>query len=950
MDLNSSIQGIETNLIGRIEESAQFDRILGDVLKGRGQIVSLIGEAGLGKTRLLQETRKKWVSSGFAFQPLGSILSRWNQVMGISYESTQPYKLIQRLIRNFIGVTTEYVPEGVRDALDKTLSSAGIEYSKDTISLFETILGVKEKTNGSHLKGEELKKAIYEELFGILEFLVQQKPTVIAIDDLQWSDQASAELIIHLFQLVERLPILFLCSFRPDINSPAWLIKQSAETQYAYRYTEIILSPLSVENSSNLVDTLVQAELPQDIRNLILTKTEGNPFYIEEVIRTLMDNHLAYQDEETGKWSIQNEIRNITIPDNLQTFLSARIDRLEDTAKHVLQMASVIGRSFYHQVLEIILDANNELDKELNNLQRLGFIIEVSRDPYLEYMFRQALTHETAYNTILLKNRKEYHKKIGEALLQLYGDRATEYSALLGHHFYQAGDTRALNFLIQEGDTAFRLYANQEAVRFYSQAIEVAMWEENPDIEQLLYLFSCRGRAYELNSRFLKASANYIEMQDTAKRLNSKSMELAALVARAQLHSIPNDIFNLEQGMTLIKEAQSIAESQNDQIMLAKIYWITTNLLRFYSSFVDAQKVGEKAIALARDLGLEEQLAYSLTDTAHTYNFNGQVTRAKEISLEAVELWRKIGNQPMLADSLGGLSAIFTLIGDFDSAYEYSDASYEISIQIENLWGRSYSRYIIGLVDFERGNIDLAFEHLLQSREDAINSKFLAGVLLTNSFLAVLYSELGLYQKALDAIDRVHHEQMDKTELLRTINIGPQLLTWSKAGKVKEALELVEKSKNAVEKMNFISKQYYLLGLAYLKFAKSDYHGVSEQAQDTFDYFNENGVKFHNSELQLIKGKANFLLGDLETAEQSLNIAREFASSQGSIKNLWQIDYYLGQCFEMQGEIGESDPYFSKARESLGYILEHISDDVIKSTFMNRNDVKKLLEIQKKPV
>ena len=141
------------------------------------------------------------------------------------------------------------------------------------------------------------------------------------------------------------------------------------------------------------------------------------------------------------------------IPDNLQALLAARIDRLEETAKHVLQLASVIGRSFYHQVLEIISGASGELDNELNNLQRLDLILESAREPFLEYAFRQALTQETAYNTILLKHRRKFHKQVGEALLKLYPNRVDEYASVLGHHFYQAQDPRALIYFQIEGDS-----------------------------------------------------------------------------------------------------------------------------------------------------------------------------------------------------------------------------------------------------------------------------------------------------------------------------------------------------------------------------------------------------------------------------------------------------------------------------------------------------------------
>ncbi|MFN2232753.1 MAG: ATP-binding protein, partial [Anaerolineales bacterium] len=478
-------------------------------------------------------------------------------------------------------------------------------------------------------------------------------------DDLHWVDQTSAEFIVHLFQLTDRLPILFICAFRPDHTSPAWMIKQAAETDYNHRYTEINLSPLSSNESNALVNALFTSdEIPLDVRRMILEKSDGNPFFMEEVIRTLIDNDIVTQNRDNSHLIVTSRIDNFTIPDNLHALLAARIDRLEENAKHVLQLASVIGRSFNQPVLEIICDDKSELDYELNNLQRLDLILEYAREPYIEYIFRQALTQETVYNTILLKYRREFHKRVGEALLQLYPDRVDEYVSVLGYHFYQAQDPRASIYFRRAGDSAFRLYANAEAIGYYSKAIETTMWVEHPDLDQLVYLYGRRGRSFELNSQFSEALGNYKDMEELAQKYQVISVELNAIIAQAQIYSVPSTEFNLLTGLELIEKAKAMAKALNDQAALAKIYWIMTNLYRFHRSLDKAQQMGEKAIALARKLGLEEQLAYSLTDSAHTYNLNGQVVRAREVSLEAAELWRKMGNQPMLADCLGGLASI----------------------------------------------------------------------------------------------------------------------------------------------------------------------------------------------------------------------------------------------------------------------------------------------------
>jgi predicted ATPase len=773
----------------------------------------------------------------------------------------------------------------------------------------------------------------------IMELIAQQGPTVIAVDDLHWADSASAEFLVHLFQLADHLPVLFLCSFRPHHTSPAWMLKQAAEINYAHRYTQINLSPLSGSESNQMIDQLLGgAGLPDDIQRMILMKSEGNPFFMEEVVRGLIDEKKISRDQSNGKWHWNASVEGISIPDNLHSVLTARIDRLEETAKHVLQMASVVGRSFYYQVLEIVNDATDELDKELINMQRMGLILEVTRDPDIEYIFRQALTHETAYNTILLKHRREYHCRVGEALLQLFPERVEEFSSLLAHHFYQGRDPRALEYFKMKGDAAFRLYANVEAIDSYSKAIEVAKWDDDLDLEMLSDLYACLGRAYELNSEFTLALEIYKDLENLAVKLQDNKVELTALISQALIYSVPSSQFNLELGMSIVHKAQKTAEELDEREALAKIYWISMNLNRFNQSPKDAQDDGVKAIALARELNLEEQLAYSLNDTAHAYSMNGQMDRAREVSLEAAELWQKLDNLPMLADSLAGLAAISVYSGEFDLAYEYSDKAYQISQSIDNVWGQSYSRYSIGLVDFERGNVDLAFEHFEQTIRDARISKFTAGELLSRTFLSVAYAELGQSQMAIEVVEKKFDPEMENLAVARAFFLGASLLAHVRAGNLEKAEEIMEQFRDGLEGGYFIARHYFVLGQCYYYLATGEYETTLKLSSEFLLNLRETGIVFLNAELLLIMGIAYINLGMFSDAKAKLDEATKFAEQLGSRKSQWQIDYYKGVCLIAEGEQHQADKYFARSMETFEYILDHIEDPEMKAVFRSKKE------------
>jgi tetratricopeptide (TPR) repeat protein len=397
--------------------------------------------------------------------------------------------------------------------------------------------------------------------------------------------------------------------------------------------------------------------------------------------------------------------------------------------------------------------------------------------------------------------------------------------------------------------------------------------------------------------------------------------------------------------LELIEKAKAMAKALNDQAALAKIYWITTNLYRFYRSLDKAQLMGEKAIALARKLGLEEQLAYSLTDTAHTYNLNGQVIRAKEVSLEAAELWRKLGNQPMLADCLGGLASIHVFSGEYDLAYAYSDEAYEISSKIENVWGKSYSRYAIGFVDMERGNVDFAIRNFEQSIRDAREAKFLVGEILTNGWLSIMYSQYGHYQQAKDMISRMFAEQPKNVELMKPFFFGAQLLSLVLAGKVYEADEFIKKEESTDEQMSFYAVNFYQLALCHLAYVRKDYQAAIQNSKDFLKTLHNRGIEFLTAELLLLISKAQIALALWDNAQNTLGDAQIAVERLGSRRSQWQVEFLLGQCARQRGDQKQAVEYFQKSKETLKYILDHISDDDLKDHFLNQEAVKQVLDM-----
>jgi class 3 adenylate cyclase len=462
---------VSAPLIGRDRQFGRLKKALADLQLGRGGIVSIIGDAGLGKSRLLAELYREWEQSGRQ--------GRWDVTRGIPYDSSRPYGLFQNFARDMFGIELDDPADVIHRKLDGGLRVM-MGSNDDAIALcsvaMERLIAAKVLHEAKEYPAEVVKQDIYNNMYPALRQSTASGPLVMVADDLQWADQASVDLLIHLLQLTEEVPILFIFAFRPERQSPAWQVKVKADADYPHRYEEIVLGPLDANDTDALVSALLNiTDLPAELHQLIMRKTDGNPYFVEEIVRTLVEQGYVDQTEDGLRWKADAKLEEIAIPDSLQALLMARIDRLDEQTKSTLQSASVIGRSFYYRILEKISDSAITLDKQLGSLERAELLREAGRMPELEYMFKHDLARDAAYNSILNRRRREFHQRVAEAMESLFPDRLEEHAHRIAQHFALAGDNqKALKYFAMAGEAAAGLYASAEGAAHYAHAVEAA--------------------------------------------------------------------------------------------------------------------------------------------------------------------------------------------------------------------------------------------------------------------------------------------------------------------------------------------------------------------------------------------------------------------------------------------------------------------------------------------
>lgn len=487
----SRVRGLETArnvFVGREAELHELRQALVNLCCGHGQIWFIQGEAGIGKSRLVDEVRRNPPGPSEDREPCLCSLEeiRWIEGRAPSYGVGLSFWLISQLLLSDLGLTDGTPSPRLRASLRKRIGALFGDQSEKIEPYLCRILGLKLKSHQAdrlrELGSETLRHETFQSIESYFEAAAKETPVVLMLEDLHWADASSLEVLEQLLSITDRAPMMILGLMRIEDQHGSWDLKMHAQTNYRHRYRELQLAALYAQESRDLLSKVLGEGIEDSkVADLVLAKAEGNPLYLEELLRHLLERNLIAL--VNGTWHPTARLERVGIPDTLQGVLLARIDQLEEDVQRTLQLASVIGRSFLYRLLELISDANLELQSHLSRLQRADLVREKSRLPELEYMFKHAMTQEAAYNALLLDQRQQFHLKVAEAIETQFADRIEEYYGLLAHHYTSAGDrSKAIEFLTKAADQARLQDSLLEAKQLLSQLLELL---EDTDQQEL---------------------------------------------------------------------------------------------------------------------------------------------------------------------------------------------------------------------------------------------------------------------------------------------------------------------------------------------------------------------------------------------------------------------------------------------------------------------------------
>jgi class 3 adenylate cyclase len=583
------VPGLSSPVVGRDRELDALRACVEDLRQGRGQVVVIVGEAGIGKSRLKNEIRDHL--------PEGM---RWLEGRCQSYTQSTSYAPLIQILRTAVGLGTADPAPLARIRLRAALRELAGSRAEALQPALAHVLGV-DVGQSPPPDPRALQSQIVLATRAVLEGLARRGPLVLAVEDLHWADAASVELLGIILEMTDLLPLMILVTCRPETEGEAWAFRFHAERNFGHRLTDVRLAALGPEASARLADNLLRvSDLPEVLRHRVLDRAEGNPFFLEEILRGLIEEGVLYRDGE--RWVAGGDSKRWTLPTTLRGVLAARIDRLPAGAKKTLQRASVVGRFFTHGALHALADPEEELDRSLAHLLRAELIREWARLPERQYVFKHVLTREAAYSSILGEPRRALHAQVARHLEEAGGERVSEQSALLAEHWREAEDwDRALHYTLKAAERARALYARPEAVGHHWQALDLlarlpdTAARRRVQIEVVTQLLALPGwaRSQAERERGLQLLAEAIQV---AEALGEAGLSAQAEAQLAWGHGGQGDEPSLVRAVT---RARAASDRRAETLTLR----LHIDYLGFAGRFEEALTQLPRAIELCGELG-----------------------------------------------------------------------------------------------------------------------------------------------------------------------------------------------------------------------------------------------------------------------------------------------------------------------------------------------------------
>ena len=833
------IPGIESPLIGRAAELAELESALDALQDGHARAALVLGEAGIGKSRLLAEFRARARRNG------GPV---WAEGRCLSYGRTLPYHLLLDLLRSVLGVPEEADDDvaaiAVRAQLEGLLGAGWQEVYPPLGHLLSLPLRTDETGAIDRLEPRARHERYLAAVGAMLAALAARRPMILVCEDVHWADPASAAALRELLPSLGRG--LLVCTARPEPDAPGWELVDAIKAGFGDACLELGLRPLSPDESRTLVGALLEVEsLPAPIRGFILQKAEGNPFFLEEVVRMLIDHGAIERRGEL--WVGRADAPALELPESIHGLLLGRIDRLDEEARRAARVASVIGRRFDAPLLAEVL--GKEVRGLIDHLVSAGIVVTApSEAGEEEHQFRHVLLQEAAYDSILRRDRGSLHRSVAEALERLYPERRAELAAVLALHFERAGEVdRAVACLVEAGEHALARFAVHEA--------------------------------RELLDR---AAAHLADTDDPERRRLRIRVDLARIQAGWTFMPYATDLAILEE---LLPAAERLGE---DRLVAETHLWIVRHRL-VHGENPEASPALRTSLAEARriedTLGDDHLRALPLTVEAESRFGAGDYRGAIALYEEAVPVLEDVGDYTQASVAAGTMAAAAARLGDFARADEWVARAADLAERSGDPHARLDHHLFEGMIASERGDLERGLDVAWRGTEEARRVDNKACEVVGSFVVGEQALRAGRSAQAIAALER-STEVAQYCEALNVENLAKAWLSVarSQAGDPQEALASLAAALDQAREMGDPMAEgqiLHLRGTVRARAAEVDLAATRADLEAALAVFRDLGTRPHEARALRDLGLVLRVAGHTQEAAEVLGAAETLFRQMG---------------------------------------------------------------------
>ncbi len=692
------IEGLQSPLVGRDRELKTLsDCLLELLVDKKGRVLIISGEAGVGKSRLIEEL----FTHSLAISLEQAKIINWCSSRCSAYKETTYFPFIE-LIKQMCGIETIEPEAPIAAKLLSTVKKLTDGKSDDIYpyiaNLFSLPLSPSHQIKIKHLEPKEIKLQTHISISSLLRSYALVQPTVYCIDDLHLADMAMLEAIRFFLETSPDIPALILLIARPETEKPFWKVKN--ELEKGTSITELVLSRLSPDATKEISKNLLKiSRLPKSLFDDIVTKAEGNPFFLEEIIKLLISKGILYK--KGSEWCAASEKVEFTIPYTIEGIIRTRLDTMTQKLKGLLEEMAIIGRNFSIQILKNFTNYWEDLNQLITELRELGFI---STNNTQDFSFNHALIREIIYTTLTKKRLRELHLKVANTIETIYKDRLAEFHEILFDHYRQASEQdKAISYGKKAGDNARDRYANTEAIYYYSWILEV-LERSHRDNELQREILENLGPIYKLVGQHENAFAAY----NRALQLCTEDRQSAGIYKK--MADTYESISDYKKAVEYYEKARSLLSDRPNEEKMGIILGLTwvSYLKGNYNEACETLENTLKSITDTASIETRRHLANLYNRLGSVYDQIGKTEESFAAHNKALKLFELLDDMAGTAVIYNNIHGYYTRQGDYFRGLEYLKKSLDIDLKTGNLLGYAIATYNVGLTLQQLGNIEQA--------------------------------------------------------------------------------------------------------------------------------------------------------------------------------------------------------------------------------------------------